>query len=62
MTKNYTNCFREINIYKKMSTKSEIISQMIYGESFKILQKKKKWLKIKVKELYKVNNQWYNNY
>ena len=50
MTKNYTNCFREINIYKKMSTKSEIISQMIYGESFKILQKKKKWLKIKVKE------------
>lgn len=50
MTKNYTNNFKEINIHKRMSKKSEIISQMIYGESFKILQKNKKWLKIKVKE------------
>jgi len=50
MIKNYTSNFQEVNIYKKTSKKSEIISQMIYGDSFKILKKKKKWLKIKVKE------------
>ena len=41
MTKNYTNCFREINIYKKMSTKSEIISQMIMEKVLKFYKRKK---------------------
>ena len=35
------------NIYRKASVKSEIISQILYGEKFKILSKNKKWLKIK---------------
>ena len=35
------------NIYKKPSTKSEVTSQIIYGEKFKILSKNKKWIKIK---------------
>ena len=35
------------NIYKKPSKKSEVTSQIIYGEKFKILSKNKKWIKIK---------------
>ena len=50
MTKYFTNTFPVIDLYKKRSTKSEVISQMIYGESFSISEKKKKWLKIKIKE------------
>ena len=35
------------NIYKKPSEASEITSQIIYGEKFKILSKNKNWIKIK---------------
>ena len=35
------------NIYKKPSRKSEVTSQIIYGERFKILNKNKNWIKIK---------------
>jgi len=35
------------NIYKKPSIKSEVISQIIHGEKFKILAKNKNWIKIK---------------
>jgi len=35
------------NIYKKPSEVSEVTSQIIYGERFKILSKNKSWLKIK---------------
>jgi len=35
------------NIYKKPSGMSEVTSQIIYGEKFKILSKRKSWLKIK---------------
>jgi uncharacterized protein YgiM (DUF1202 family) len=35
------------NIYKKTSKNSEVTSQIIYGEKFKILSKNKKWIKIK---------------
>ena len=35
------------NIYKKPFKNSEITSQILYGEKFKILYKKKYWLKIK---------------
>ncbi len=35
------------NIYKKPSKKSEVTSQIIYGEEFKILLKNKSWIKIK---------------
>ena len=35
------------NIYKNPSRRSEVTSQIIYGEKFKILSKNKKWIKIK---------------
>jgi len=36
-----------INLYEKSSYKSKIASQILYGEKFKILSKKKKFFKIK---------------
>ena len=36
-----------LNIYEKPTKKSKISSQLIFGESFKVLLKKKKYLKIK---------------
>ncbi len=36
------------NIYKKPSKFSEVTSQILYGEKFKILSKNKKWIKIKL--------------
>ena len=50
MTKQFTNNFVVINLYKKPSIKSEVVTQMLYGESFSILKKSRKWLKIKIKE------------
>ena len=35
------------NIYKNHSKRSEVISQIIHGEKFKILAKNKNWIKIK---------------
>ncbi len=35
------------NIYKKPSKQSEVTSQIIYGEKFKILKKNKNWIKIR---------------
>jgi len=35
------------NIYKKPSKLSEVTSQVLYGERFKILSKNKNWIKIK---------------
>ena len=50
MSKIYTNNYPFLNLYKKPRAKSEVVTQIIYGESFKILQTSKKWLKIKIKE------------
>tara|TARA_A100000164_G_scaffold380831_1_gene429761 strand:+ start:1652 stop:2431 length:780 start_codon:yes stop_codon:yes gene_type:complete len=50
MIKYYTNIIAILNIYKKPSKKSEIVSQMIYGDSFSISKKTNRWLKIKTKE------------
>ncbi len=36
-----------INIYEKSSLKSKISSQLLYGEKFQTLKKKRGWLKIK---------------
>ena len=35
------------NIYKRSSRFSEVTSQILYGEKFKILSKNKDWIKIK---------------
>jgi len=36
------------NLHLKPSGKSEVTSQIIYGEKFSILKKNKKWIKIKL--------------
>ena len=51
MTRYFTNNFSVTNLHKKPSVKSEIVTQMIYGDSFSISKKSKKWLKIKIKEV-----------
>ena len=45
-----SNCFYNkplSNVYKKPSEVTEVTSQIIYGESFKVLSKNKNWLRIK---------------
>ena len=49
MTKYLTNNFAVINLHKRPSNKSEIVTQMIYGDSFSISKKTRKWLKVKIK-------------
>jgi len=46
----YSNNFSYTKVFKKMSVTSEMVTQMIYGDSFSIIKKKKKWFKIKIKE------------
>ncbi len=36
-----------INVYKKKSLKSEVVTQLLYGETFKKIKKHGSWLKIK---------------
>jgi len=65
MTKYFTNNFSLISLYKKPSMKSEIVTQMIYGDSFSILRKSNRWLKIKIMEdNYKgyIKNKNYSNF
>ena len=50
MTKYFTNNFTVTNLHKKPSIKSEIVTQMIYGDAFSISKRSKKWLKIRIKE------------
>ena len=50
MTKYLTNNFSVINLYKNPSRKSEIVTQMVYGDSFLITKKTKKWLKVEIYE------------
>ena len=50
MTKYLTNNLTVTNLYKKPSIESEIVTQMIYGDSFSISKRSKKWLKVKIKE------------
>ena len=50
MIKNLSNNYPVINLHKKPSTKSEVVTQMLYGESFSIFKRNGRWLKIKIKE------------
>jgi len=50
MKKLYLNNYSNVNLHKKKSTKSEIITQMIYGDSFSIIKNSSRWLKIRIKE------------
>ena len=65
MARFFTNTYSFINLHKKASDKSEIVTQMIYGDSFSVLKKTRKWIKIKIKEDgYKgyILNKNYNSY
>ena len=50
MSNLYTNISLVANLHKKASSKSEIVTQIIFGERFSIQKKLRYWLKIKVKE------------
>ena len=50
MNKIFSNNYTIINLYKTSSYKSKIVTQMIYGESFKVINKYSKWMKIQIKE------------
>ena len=47
MRNNFFNKSQFSNIFKKSSKNSEVTSQILYGEKFKILSKNKNWIKIK---------------
>ena len=49
MSKFFTNTFQDINLYRKKSSRSEIVTQMIYGDTFSIIKKNNKWWKVKIK-------------
>ena len=36
-----------INVHKKKNIKSEVVTQLLYGDTFKKLKKKGSWIKIK---------------
>ncbi|MBL6857321.1 MAG: C40 family peptidase [Pelagibacteraceae bacterium] len=46
----YSNNYPVINLYKRSSSRSEIVTQIIYGEGFRIISRLSKWLKIRIKE------------
>ena len=50
MKNNFGNNFPIVNLYQKKSIKSPIDTQLLYGDSFKIIKKNKNWKKIKVKK------------
>ena len=37
-----------INVHKKQNSKSEIVTQLLYGDTFKVLKKNKHWIEIKM--------------
>ena len=46
----YSNFFCKspyINLYDKPTYSSKVVSQILYGEKFRILSKKNNWIKIK---------------
>ncbi len=47
MKNNFFNKKQYSNIYKRTSRFSEVTSQILYGEKFKILSRNKDWIKIK---------------
>ena len=47
MINNFYFKYKFTNVYKKPSKQSEVTSQILYGEKFKILSRSKNWIKIK---------------
>ena len=49
MTKFFSNNIKFLNLYKHPSNKSEVVTQMIYGDTFSISKKLEGGLKLKLK-------------
>ena len=47
MKNRYFCCSPYLNVYEKATTKSNLSSQILYGEKFQIIQKKKNFLKVR---------------
>ena len=45
---NYFCNYNKINVYNKKSIKSDLVTQILYGEKFKIISKYGNWYKIKL--------------
>ena len=50
MNNTYTNNYPLVNLHSKPLSRSEVVTQMVYGESFKIINRRSKWMKIRLKE------------
>ena len=50
MKNNFENNLPVINLYKKRSLQSEVDTQLLYGDNFKVIKKLGKWKKIKIKK------------
>ena len=48
MNSNYFSNYNIINVYNKKSIKSDLVTQILYGEKFKIISKYGNWYKIKL--------------
>ncbi len=48
MRNKFSNNYPIINLYKKKSVTSKIVTQMLYGENFSILRRSGNWCKIKL--------------
>ena len=48
MSSNYFCNYNKINVYNKKSIKSGLVTQILYGEKFKIISKYGNWYKIKL--------------
>ena len=48
MKNNFYNNYNILNLYKIKSVNSEISTQILYGEKFKLIQKGNKWWKVKL--------------
>ena len=48
MSSNYFCNYNKINVYNKKSIKSDLVTQILYGEKFKIISKYGNWYKIKL--------------
>ncbi len=46
----FSSNFSIVNLHKRPTSKSEVVTQMLYGETFRIISKSKKWIKIEIKE------------
>ena len=50
MKNNFENNLPVVNLYKKRSLQSEVDTQLLYGDNFKVIKKLGKWKKIKIKK------------